>query len=399
MVLVTVGVGFLLGARGSAHPATLSLTLLGTALVAGGASTLNQWMERARDARMRRTANRALPRGRLGAVEAASFGVGLGLAGTAILLWGANWLAAAVAVSTLLLYVLVYTPLKPWTTLNTAIGAIPGALPPVIGWAAATETLGIEAFSLFLIVFLWQFPHFLAIAWIYREDYARGGLKMLPGVDPQGTLTGRQATIYALALIPAGLLPATIGLAGAGLLRRGPGAGPPLPGRGDPVLDRRLGIDRPSPAANVVSLLARWSCFSWCSIRCRPEVFSRRFTLLSGLDPRDSITMADATASPSSTHSATHAGSHSQDHHAPVTPGKVAMWLFLATEVMFFTGLIGSYIVLRSGSPSTYYTNLYAPTTNFKEVERTPTASCCESAGSNPGRRPRKLDPGSRPRT
>ena len=214
MVLVTVGVGFLLGARGSAHPATLSLTLLGTALVAGGASTLNQWMERARDARMRRTANRALPRGRLGAVEAASFGVGLGLAGTAILLWGANWLAAAVAVSTLLLYVFVYTPLKPWTTLNTAIGAIPGALPPVIGWAAATGTLGIEAFSLFLIVFLWQFPHFLAIAWIYREDYARGGLKMLPGVDPQGALTGRQATIYALALIPAGLLPATIGLAG-----------------------------------------------------------------------------------------------------------------------------------------------------------------------------------------
>ncbi|MGZ3469988.1 MAG: heme o synthase [Isosphaeraceae bacterium] len=214
MVLVTVGVGFLLGARGSAHPATLSLTLLGTALVAGGASTLNQWMERARDARMRRTANRALPRGRLGVVEAASFGVGLGLAGTAILLWGANWLAAAVAVSTLLLYVFVYTPLKPWTTLNTAIGAIPGALPPVIGWAAATETLGIEAFSLFLIVFLWQFPHFLAIAWIYREDYARGGLKMLPGADPQGALTGRQATIYALALIPAGLLPATIGLAG-----------------------------------------------------------------------------------------------------------------------------------------------------------------------------------------
>jgi protoheme IX farnesyltransferase len=214
MVLVTVGVGFLLGARGSAHPATLSLTLLGTALVAGGASTLNQWMERARDARMRRTANRALPRGRVGAVEAALFGVGLGLAGTAVLLLGANRLAAAVAVSTLLLYVLVYTPLKPWTTLNTAIGAIPGALPPVIGWAAATETLGIEALSLFLIVFLWQFPHFLAIAWIYREDYARGGLRMLPEVDPHGALTGRQATTYALALLPAGLLPATIGLAG-----------------------------------------------------------------------------------------------------------------------------------------------------------------------------------------
>ncbi len=214
MVLVTVAVGFLLGARGSAHPATLSLTLLGTGMVAASASTLNQWMERARDARMRRTSNRALPRGRLGAGEAALFGAGLGLAGTAILLWGANWLAAAVAVSTLLLYVLVYTPLKPWTTLNTAIGAIPGALPPVIGWAAATGTLGIEPFSLFLIVFLWQFPHFLAIAWIYRDDYARGGLRMLPEIDPDGNLTGHQATIYALALIPAGLLPATIGLAG-----------------------------------------------------------------------------------------------------------------------------------------------------------------------------------------
>jgi len=107
-----------------------------------------------------------------------------------------------------------FAALKPWTTLNTAIGAIPGALPPVIGWAAATGTLGIEAFALFLIVFLWQFPHFLAIAWIYREDYARGGMKMLPGVDPDGTLTGRQATLYALALVPAGLLPTAIGLAG-----------------------------------------------------------------------------------------------------------------------------------------------------------------------------------------
>jgi protoheme IX farnesyltransferase len=214
MVLVTVGVGFLLGARGSAHPATLSLTLLGTALVAGGASTLNQWMERATDARMRRTANRVLPSGRLDAAEAAWFGTGLGLGGTAILLSGANFLAAAVAVSTFLLYVFVYTPLKPRTTLNTVIGAIPGALPPVIGWAAATERLGIEAFSLFLIVFLWQFPHFLAIAWIYREDYARAGLRMLPEVDRAGALTGRQAAIYALALIPAGLLPATIGLAG-----------------------------------------------------------------------------------------------------------------------------------------------------------------------------------------
>jgi protoheme IX farnesyltransferase len=214
MVLITVGVGFLLGARGSAHPATLSLTLVGTALVAGSASALNQWMERARDARMRRTAKRALPTGRVSAPGAAWFGVGIGIVGTVVLLLGANFLAAFVAVTTLLLYVLVYTPLKPRTTLNTAVGAIPGALPPVIGWAAATGTLGIEPLALFLIVFLWQFPHFLAIAWIYRDDYARGGLKMLPGIDPQGTLTARQATVYALALIPAGLLPAIVGLAG-----------------------------------------------------------------------------------------------------------------------------------------------------------------------------------------
>jgi protoheme IX farnesyltransferase len=214
MVLVTVGVGFLVGARGSAHPATLSLTLLGTGLVAGGASTLNQWLERARDARMRRTAGRALPTGRVTALEAAFFGVGLSLLGTVILMLWANGLAAAVAVATLLLYVAVYTPLKPLTTLNTAIGAVPGALPPVIGWAAATQTMGIESLALFLIVFLWQFPHFLAIAWIHREDYARGGMRMLPEGDPLGLRTGGQATAYALALVPAGLLPATVGLAG-----------------------------------------------------------------------------------------------------------------------------------------------------------------------------------------
>ena len=126
----------------------------------------------------------------------------------------ANLTAAGVALTTLVLYVFVYTPLKPVTTLNTAVGAVPGALPPVIGWAAATGRLGVEAWALFLIVFLWQFPHFLAIAWIHREDYRRGGHKMLPSVDPLGAMTGRQATYYALALMPAGLLPAVIGLAG-----------------------------------------------------------------------------------------------------------------------------------------------------------------------------------------
>jgi protoheme IX farnesyltransferase len=214
LVLLTVAVGFLLGARRASHPATLVFTVLGTGLVAGGASAWNQLLERVRDGRMRRTANRPLPAGRVAPLEAALFGTLLGLSGLAMLLATAPPIAAAMALVTFLLYVGVYTPLKPRTTLNTAIGAVPGALPPVIGWAAATGRLGIEAAALFLIVFLWQFPHFLAIAWIYRDDYARAGHKMLPSVDPRGAMTGRQAASYALALIPAGLLPSVVGLAG-----------------------------------------------------------------------------------------------------------------------------------------------------------------------------------------
>lgn len=214
LVLVTVAVGYLLGARGGARPTTLAITLIGTAMVAGGAGALNQWLERDRDAMMRRTASRALPSGRLTGGEAVGFGLALGLVGTVVLAMGANYLAAAVAFVTFLLYVGAYTPLKPLTSLNTVVGAVPGALPPMIGWGAATGRLGIEAWSLFLIVFLWQFPHFLAIAWIYREDYHRAGFRMLSAGDTRGWMTGCQAFSYALALIPAGLLPATTGLAG-----------------------------------------------------------------------------------------------------------------------------------------------------------------------------------------
>jgi protoheme IX farnesyltransferase len=214
MVLITVGVGFILGARGSASPSTLVLTLLGTGMVAGGASALNQWLEQSRDALMRRTANRVLPSGRLSSAEALAAGAALGVGGTAVLLFGVNPIAAAVAMLTYLLYVFVYTPLKPVTTLNTVVGAVPGALPPVIGWVAATGRLGIEAWTLFLIMFLWQFPHFLAIAWIYRGDYGRAGFKMLSVFDPTGRATAHQSVLYALALVPAALLPAVIGLAG-----------------------------------------------------------------------------------------------------------------------------------------------------------------------------------------
>jgi protoheme IX farnesyltransferase len=214
MVLVTVATGFVLGARGGSNPSTLALTLLGTALVAGGASAWNQLLERSRDLRMKRTASRPLPTGKITPAEAATFGTAITVAGLALLAGATNLTAAMVALATFVLYVFVYTPLKPLTTLNTAVGAIPGALPPVIGWAAATGRLGAEAWALFLIVFLWQFPHFLAIAWIYRDDYARGGHKMLPSVDPAGAITGRQAAFYALALVPGGLLPALVGLAG-----------------------------------------------------------------------------------------------------------------------------------------------------------------------------------------
>ena len=214
MVLITVAVGFLLGARGTIPALAMLLSMIATGAVAAGASVWNQVIERDRDALMKRTANRPIPSGRVGVVEASVFGTLLAVAGVVTLALAANVLAAVIAAATFLLYVVVYTPLKPITTLNTAVGAIPGALPPVIGWAAATGRLGLEPFALFLIVFLWQFPHFLAIAWMYRDDYARGGHKMLPNVDPDGSITGRQALWHAMELVPAGLFPWAIGLGG-----------------------------------------------------------------------------------------------------------------------------------------------------------------------------------------
>jgi protoheme IX farnesyltransferase len=213
LVVLTTAAGFWLGARASGRPEDWLWTLLGTALVAAGASAWNHALEWRRDARMRRTARRPVPQGRIGAVQALVFGSVLALVGV-ILLAAVRPLAAGVAGLTFLLYVAVYTPLKPVTTLNTAIGAVPGALPPVIGWSAATGSLGMEAWSLFLIVFLWQFPHFLSIAWVHRQDYARGGHRMLPLIDPEGRRTGQQSAVYALILVPGALLPAVVGLAG-----------------------------------------------------------------------------------------------------------------------------------------------------------------------------------------
>lgn len=215
MVLFTVAVGALLAHRGAPEPVQLLHTLLGTALVACGASALNQFLERRSDAHMRRTENRPLPAGRLSPLEVFVFGLALGAAGLIYLALSLRHpLAAGVAGVTFLSYVFVYTPLKRRTTLNTLVGAVPGALPPVIGWTAATGRLDAAAIGLFLIVFLWQVPHFLAIAWIYRDDYNRAGLKMLPGADATGGLTARQMVLYCAALIPVSLVPVWCGQAG-----------------------------------------------------------------------------------------------------------------------------------------------------------------------------------------
>jgi protoheme IX farnesyltransferase len=208
LVLFTVAAGAWLAAAGEPDVAVLVHTLIGTALVAGGASALNQLLERHSDALMRRTENRPLPAGRLQPLEVLVFGCTLGLVGLAYLaVLSRQPLAAFVAGVTFLSYVFLYTPLKRKTSLNTLVGAIPGAMPPVIGWTAARGSIGPEAVALFLILFVWQVPHFLAIAWIYRDDYARAGLRMLPVVDREGGMTGRQMVTYCLVLVAASLAP------------------------------------------------------------------------------------------------------------------------------------------------------------------------------------------------
>ncbi|HKB35572.1 MAG TPA: heme o synthase [Gemmataceae bacterium] len=215
LVLFTVGAGALLAAGPRIDPLLLFHTVFGTALVAGGASALNQLIERNSDGLMRRTENRPLPAGRLQPREVWLFGAGLGILGVAYLaLTLRQVITPLVAAFTFVAYVGIYTPLKSRTSLNTLIGAVPGALPPVIGWTAVRGSVGPEACSLFAVVFLWQVPHFLAIAWIYRDDYARAGLCMLPVVDRDGTVTGRQMVVYSLALIPASFALVLQGTAG-----------------------------------------------------------------------------------------------------------------------------------------------------------------------------------------
>jgi protoheme IX farnesyltransferase len=214
LVVATTLAGYYMAVPAGRGWLLLVHTLVGTALVASGASAFNQLLEIEQDGKMRRTRARPLPSGRLLPVHARSFGIVLSLAGLVQLAWGVNLLAAAVAGVTLLTYTVFYTPLKRRTSLATVVGGIPGALPPMIGWAAVRNNLSIEAWILFGIVFLWQMPHFLAIAWMYREDYSRAGFPLLPVVEPDGASTGRQAVIYAAALLPLSLAPTATGMAG-----------------------------------------------------------------------------------------------------------------------------------------------------------------------------------------
>jgi protoheme IX farnesyltransferase len=212
VLITTLGGMYLAAPEGLALP-LLFHALVGTALVAGGAAALNQVWERDTDGLMRRTRRRPIPGGRLRPADGAWFGTLLSATGLIELTWKVNPLASAVAAATLVSYVFVYTPLKTRTSLSTLIGAIPGALPPVIGWAAATGTISPGAIVLFGIVFLWQMPHFLAIAWLYRDDYRQARIPLLPVLEPDGRRTGGQALLYAAALWPVSLLPAAIGLA------------------------------------------------------------------------------------------------------------------------------------------------------------------------------------------
>lgn len=214
LVVMTTLAGYVLGTSGPVDWQRMAHTVIGTTLVAAGTSALNHYVERHSDARMRRTASRPLPAGILAPAQAVWFGVTLISAGIIDLLLATNALAALLSIATSVAYLGVYTPLKTRTVFATFIGAFPGAVPPLIGWAAARGSLGPGAWVLFAILFLWQFPHFHAIAWMYREDYGRAGIRMLPVVDPDGRATFSQILFCAAALIPVSLLASVTGLAG-----------------------------------------------------------------------------------------------------------------------------------------------------------------------------------------
>lgn len=223
LILMSAGIGYFFGARFSVtltsgttgwHWLALLHTILGTGLIASGTAALNQWIEREADAKMRRTQARPLPSGRLTARNALLFGIAISAAGFLELVFGVNLLTGLLGLFTLSFYLFVYTPLKQVSPHSTTLGAIPGAMPPLIGYAAASGTLNADAWILFAILFLWQFPHFYAIAWMYREDYERAGILMLPVVEPDGESTARQIFLYSLVLLPISLIPSLFAMTG-----------------------------------------------------------------------------------------------------------------------------------------------------------------------------------------
>ncbi len=214
LILISTGVGFWFGTSGPVSWLVLLHAILGTALLASGTFTLNQWYEREADSKMARTRQRPLPAGRVLPSQALLFGLALSLLGFVELYWGANALTAWLGLFTELSYLGLYTPLKQRSWHATTVGAVPGAMPPLIGFAAAAGTLSWEAWALYAILFLWQFPHFYAIAWMYREDYSRAGIRMLPVVEPDGASTARQILIASVILIPVSLLPGWLAMTG-----------------------------------------------------------------------------------------------------------------------------------------------------------------------------------------
>lgn len=214
MVQITAAFAYVLAAGGVSDPWVLAMTLISVGLASGGASVLNQYLERDTDARMERTKNRPLPTGVVTPQFALYFGVILATAGCLLLVWQVNLLAAFLTLESAFLYVLVYTPMKRLTWWNTVVGAVPGAMPMLIGWAAATNGLSAGAWILFAILYVWQFPHFYAIAWMYRDDYRRGGIRMLSVVKPDGRNLAAQTVVFSVILVPLTVLPFAIGMSG-----------------------------------------------------------------------------------------------------------------------------------------------------------------------------------------
>jgi protoheme IX farnesyltransferase len=214
LIVLTSAAGFALASRSGIDYVAMLRALLGIGLLSSGIATLNQYAERDLDGLMRRTANRPLPSGKLAPCEALAFGAGITVLAEIYLHVLVNPLSALLGLTVIAGYLFAYTPLKTRTTLSTLVGAFPGAVPPLIGWTAARGSISLEAWILFAILFLWQFPHFLSIAWMYREDYGRAGILMLPVVEPDGKVTAQQIVVYTLMLVPVSLLPTLMGMSG-----------------------------------------------------------------------------------------------------------------------------------------------------------------------------------------